>query len=403
MLRSAAQAAMRLSATRPMRPLSTKTADLLPPLKVAVTGAAGQIGYALVMRIASGEMLGKDQLIDLSLIETDQGMSPLRGVMMELEDGAFPLLNKVTATTDLNEGFGDAAFNLLVGATPRGPGMERADLMAANAKIFAEQGKALNDVAPIGAKILVVGNPANTNALVASHNAPDMWPEQFVAMTRLDQSRAAALLAEKADVPVKDVDRVIIWGNHSATQYPDLSHARVGGKWAKSIVDDKWITDDFIPRVQKRGAEVIDARGASSAASAASAAIDAVRDMQLGSGDAWQSNAIPSDGSYGIADGIWYSVPTVCHGDSHYRRVQKLPIDEFSAKMMTKTEKELIAERDSVRHLLPGHEGKPVSWNILESLQKSFEAGDMKAVDAIAKDMPADIKEGIKRAKAAAA
>lgn len=403
MLRSAARAAMRLSASHAARSISTKSADLLPPLKVAVTGAAGQIGYALVMRIASGEMLGKDQLIDLSLIETEQGMSPLRGVMMELEDGAFPLLNKVTATSDLNEGFGDASFSLLVGATPRGPGMERSDLMAANAKIFAEQGKALNDSAAVDAKVLVVGNPANTNALVASENAPDMWPEQFVAMTRLDQSRAAALLAEKADVPVKDVDRVIIWGNHSATQYPDLSHARVAGKWAKSIVDDKWIRNDFIPRVQKRGAEIIDARGASSAASAASAAIDAVRDMHLGSGDAWQSNAIPSDGSYGITQGIWYSVPTVCAGDSHYRRILKLPIDEFSAEMMTKTEKELIEERDAVRHLLPGHEGKPVTWNILESLHDSFESGDMAAVDKVAKELPKEIQEGVARAKAAAA
>lgn len=351
----------------------------------------------------SGEMLGKDQLIDLSLIETEPGMSPLRGVMMELEDGAFPLLSKVTATTDLHEGFGDANYAMLVGATPRGPGMERSDLMAANAKIFAGQGKALNETAATNAKVLVVGNPANTNALVASENAPDMWPEQFIAMTRLDQSRAQALLAEKAGVPVKDVDRVIIWGNHSATQYPDLSHARIDGKWAKSIIkDEKWITDEFIPRVQKRGAEIIGARGQSSAASAASAALDTIRDLHLGSTDEWQSNAIISDGSYGIASNIWYSVPTVCRGDSHYRRVMRLPIDTFSAKMMNATEKELIQERDSVRHLLPGHDTRPVSWNMLESLQTSFEAGDMDAVDKIAKDLPASYKKGVQQAKAEA-
>ena len=348
-------------------------------------------------------MLGKDQLVELSLIETEAGMSPLRGVMMELEDGAFPLLSKVTATTDLNEGFGDVSYAMLVGATPRGPGMERADLMSANAKIFAEQGKALNESAAVNSKVLVVGNPANTNALVASQNAPDMWPEQFVAMTRLDQSRAQALVAEKAGVPVKDVDRVIIWGNHSATQYPDLSHARIGGKWAKPIInDEKWIKDDFIPRVQKRGAEIIDARGASSAASAASAAIDTVRDMHLGSGDEWQSNAIISNGTYGITEGIWYSVPTVCRGDSHYRRVMRLPIDEFSAEMMTKTEKELIEERDAVRHLLPKHEAKPISWNMLESLKESVETGDMVSAEKMVADMPPLFKKGLENVKSKA-
>lgn len=349
-------------------------------------------------------MLGKDQLIDLSLIETEAGMSPLRGVMMELEDGAFPLLSKVTATTDLREGFGDASFAMLVGATPRGPGMERSDLMAANASIFSEQGKALNEAAAINAKIVVVGNPANTNALVAAQNAPDMWPEQFIAMTRLDQSRAKAIVAENTGAQVKDVDRVIIWGNHSATQYPDLSHARIAGKWAKSVInDDKWIKSEFIPRVQKRGAEIIGARGASSAASAASAAIDTVRDLHLGTEEEWISNGIPSDGSYGIEKGLWYSVPTVCKGDSHYRRVQRLPIDEFSAKMMNATEKELIEERDSVRHLLPGLASKPVSWNLLQSVKDKFEAGDMKAVDELAAQLPEDYKKGIAQAKAAQA
>lgn len=352
----------------------------------------------------SGEMLGKDQMIELNLIETEVGMSPLRGVMMELEDGAFPLLSKVTATSELRKGFNGVSYALLVGATPRGPGMERSDLMESNAKVFAEQGKALNEVAPVNSKVLVVGNPANTNALVASENAPDMWPEQFIAMTRLDQSRAKALVAEKAEVRVKDVDRVIIWGNHSASQYPDLSHARINGKWAKNkITDDQWIRDDFIPRVQKRGAEVIDARGASSAASAASAAIDTIRDLHLGSKEQWLSNAIPSDGSYGIEKGIWYSVPTVCEGDSHYRRVQRLSIDKFSAEMMTASEKELIEERDAVRHLLPGHEAKPVSWNLLESLHDAYQAGDAKKVDELVADMPPEYKKGVEHARASEA
>lgn len=349
-------------------------------------------------------MLGKDQLLDLSLIETEAGMSPLRGVMMELEDGAFPLLSKVTLTTDLAEGFGDVSYAMLIGAAPRGPGMNRSDLLASNGGIFKDQGKALNDNAALNCKVVVVGNPANTNTLVASENAPDMWQEQFIAMTKLDQSRAKSILAEKASVDVKEVDRVIIWGNHSSTQYPDLSHARISGKWAKGIIkDEKWITDDFIPRVQNRGAEIIDVRGSSSAASAASAALEVVKDLHLGSGDEWQSNGIISNGSYGIEGGLFYSVPTVCTGDSHFRRVQRLPIDEFSAEMMNASEKELIEERDAVRHLLPGHESKPVSWNMLESLQESFEAGDMKKVDAIAKDMPPQIKKGVETAKASAA
>jgi malate dehydrogenase len=352
--------------------------------------------------VGSGEMLGKDQPIELQLIETEKGMKPLKGVIMELEDGAFPLLSKTTATSDLSEGFGDASYALLVGASPRGPGMERSDLMAANAAIFAAQGKALNDSAAVNAKVLVVGNPANTNALVASANAPDMWPEQFIAMTRLDQSRAAALLADKVGAQVKEIDRVIIWGNHSATQYPDLSHARVAGKWAKALInDDVWIRKDFIPRVQKRGAEVIGARGASSAASAASAAIDTIRDLHLGAGDAWLSNGIPSDGTYGVKSGLWYSVPTVCAGDSHYRRVLQLPIDEYSASMMSATEIELVEERDAVRHLLPGLTSKPVSWNILESLKDAYDSGDMKAAEKIAHDMPASFQKGLANAKEA--
>lgn len=349
-------------------------------------------------------MLGKDQPVELNLIETDAGMAPLKGVMMELEDGAFPLLSKATATTDLREGFGDANYALLVGASPRGPGMERSDLMKANAAIFAEQGKALNDSAAVNAKVLVVGNPANTNALVAAHNAPNMWPEQFIAMTRLDQSRAKSLLAEKAGVPVKQVDRVIIWGNHSSTQYPDLSHARIDGKWAKSVIsDDKWIRDEFIPRVQKRGAEVIDARGASSAASAASAAINTIRDLHLGSEEQWISNGIPSDGNYGIESGIWYSVPTVCEGDSHYRRVRRLPIDEFSAEMMAKTEAELLEERDAVRHLLPSGTHKSVSWNKLESLYDAYQENDTDKMNKVLADLPPEYKTSIEQAKRAEA
>lgn len=389
---------MRVGATRGM---AMKRSNLLPPLKVAVTGAAGQIGYAMVMRIASGEMLGKDQLVELQLIETEAGMKPLQGVMMELEDGAYPLLSKVTATTDLHEGFGDCSYAMLVGAKPRGPGMERKDLLSENARVFAEQGKALNESAGVNAKVLVIGNPANTNALVASANAPDMWPEQFIAMTRLDQSRAEALLAEKVGAPVKDIDRVIIWGNHSATQYPDLSHARVSGKWAKSILnDEKWIEKDFIPRVQKRGAEIIGARGASSAASAASAGIDTIRDLHLGSNKQWLSNGIVSDGSYGIQQGLWYSVPTVCAGDSHYRRVLNLPIDEFSAERMNTTEKELLEERDGVRHLLPSVHDKPVSWNVLESIRDAWEAGDKAEVKKLAADLPPNFQKGITAASA---
>lgn len=355
----------------------------------------------LILLQNSGELLGKDQLIDLKLVETDEGMSPLRGVMMELEDGAFPLLNKVTATTDLKEGFGDASYAMLVSPSLSESGQNRSDIVSAEAETFSVYGKSLNEVTAANCKVVVVADSANTSALAASENAPDMWQEQFIGMTRVDQSRAKSILAEKAGVPVKDVDRVIIWGNRSATMYPDLSHSRVAGKWAKSVInDDKWIRDDFIPRVQKRGEEVIGARGASSAASAASAAIEVIKNLHLGSGDEWQSNAIVSNGNYGIETGLFYSVPTVCHGDSHFRRVLHLPIDEFSAEKMNASEKELLQERDSIRHLLPGHESKPVSWNILESLKESYEAGDMKTVDELAKNLPQQFKKSIENAKA---
>lgn len=347
--------------------------------------------------MCSGEMLGMDQPIHLRLIETEQGMKPLKGVMMELEDGAFPLLSSVTGTKDLTKGFGDVDYAILAGAAPRGPGMERKDLLAKNASIFAEQGKALNHTAKATAKILVVGNPANTNAMVAAANAPRLWEENFMAMTRLDQSRARAMVAEKCKVDVKDVDRVTIWGNHSSTQYPDLSHARVKGEWAPKVINDtKWIRNEFVPRVQKRGAEVIGARGASSAASAASAAVDSIRDLHVGSGDTWQSHGIISDGSYGIEKGIWYSVPTHTLGDTHYRRVRNIPIDEYSAKMMSITEKELIEERDAVRHLIPSDYGKTASLGDLTKLKNAWEAKDGKALDALAKSLPVGLRESIK-------
>lgn len=300
-------------------------------------------------------MFGADTPVHLSLLETPAGMKPLAGVVMELRDGAFPLLQSIETSDEPETGFGDADVAVLVGATPRGPGMERADLMSANAKIFAVQGKAINDAAKKDVRVLVVGNPANTNALVAAANAPDLNPAQFMAMTRLDQNRAMAQVAKKTGVPVRDVEKVVIWGNHSATQYPDLSHALVGGKPALDVIgDESWVRGEFIPRVQKRGAEIIGARGASSAASAASAAVDHVRDLYVGSGDAWQSLAVVSDGSYGVDEGIWYSVPCTC-GGGDYTRVLDVPApDDFSAAMMDATKKELLEERDAVRHLLPG-------------------------------------------------
>ncbi|KAK4530702.1 hypothetical protein CCYA_CCYA05G1559 [Cyanidiococcus yangmingshanensis] len=331
---------------------SGKSVNMLPPLRVAVTGAAGQIGYQLVTRIAAGEMLGKNQPIHLSCIETSQGMKSLRGVVMELEDCAFPLLKSVTATDQIEKGFADVDFAILVGAKPRGPGMERRDLLSSNAQIFAEQGRVLNKVASREVRVLVVGNPANTNALVTAANAPDLWAEQITAMSRLDQNRAITQLAQKMRCDVSEVERVIVWGNHSATQYPDLSHALVRGEWVRPRIDESWYKNEFIPRIQKRGAEVIEARGASSAASAANGAIDHMRDLWLGAGDKWLSLSVPSDGSYGIDQCLWYSVPCLCPG-AHFRRILELPIDEFSASMMERTRKELMEERDAVRHLLP--------------------------------------------------
>ncbi|MGE3848297.1 MAG: malate dehydrogenase, partial [Gammaproteobacteria bacterium] len=308
-----------------------------PPVRVTVTGAAGQISYALLFRIAAGEMLGRDQPVILQLLEVTPAMKALQGVAMELDDCAFPLLKSMELTDDPNVGFKDTQVALLVGARPRGPGMERSDLLAANGGIFKVQGKAINDNASRDIKVIVVGNPANTNAWTCMKSAPDINPAQFTAMTRLDHNRAKAQLAAKTGSAVSDIRKVTIWGNHSTTQYPDLSQATVGGKAALSLIERPWYENDYIPRVAKRGAEIIDARGASSAASAANAALEHMRDWVLGTpeGD-WVSMGIPSDGSYGIEPGLMYSFPVTCK-DGKYSIVQGLPVDEFSRQRMTVT------------------------------------------------------------------
>ncbi len=323
------------------------------PVRVSVTGAAGQIAYSLLFRIAAGDMLGKDQPVILQLLDIPQAQEALKGVLMELDDCAFPLLAGITASDQPEEAFADADYALLVGAKPRGPGMERKDLLEANANIFSVQGKALNQVASRLVKVLVVGNPANTNALIAQRNAPDLDPANFTAMTRLDHNRAVAQVAGKVGCATTDVKKMIVWGNHSATQFPDLRHATVSGKAAKEQVDHGWVKDDFIPTVQQRGAAIIKARGASSAASAASAAIDHIRDWVLGTpADDWVSMSIPADGSYGIEEGIVYSYPVTCSGGK-YSIVQGLEIDDFARERMQLTEQELREERDGVKHLLP--------------------------------------------------
>ncbi|MFC0034931.1 malate dehydrogenase [Cardiobacterium valvarum] len=322
------------------------------PVRVTITGAAGNIGYALAFRIAAGDMLGPDQPVILQLLEITPALGALQGVVMELNDCAFPLLAGVVATDDANVAFKDTDYALLVGARPRGPGMERKDLLTANGAIFGPQGKALNDHASRDVKVLVVGNPANTNALIAQAAAPDLNPRNFTAMTRLDHNRALSQLAEKTGTHTTDVAKMTIWGNHSSTQYPDISHATVKGKAAKGLVDDTWYKDTFIPVVQQRGAAIIKARGASSAASAASAAIDHMRTWALGTqGDDWVSMAVPADGSYGIAPGIIYSYPCRCkNGD--YEIVQGLEVDAFSREKMDATATELREERAAIEHLL---------------------------------------------------
>ncbi len=322
------------------------------PVRVAITGAAGQIGYQLCFRIASGQMLGADQPVILQLLEIPQALGALEGVAMELNDCAFPTLAGIVCTDDPNVAFEGTDYALLVGARPRGPGMERKDLLLANAAIFSVQGKALNEHASREVKVLVVGNPANTNSLIAQANAPDLPAANFTAMTRLDHNRAMSQLANKTNSHVNDIKKMIIWGNHSATQYPDISHATIAGKPAKAMVDQGWLEGDFIPTVQQRGAAIIKARGASSAASAASAAIDHIRDWAQGTppGD-WVSMGIPSDGSYGIEAGVIYSYPVTCSGGK-YEIVQGLAIDEFSRARMDATDVELREERDGVKDLL---------------------------------------------------
>jgi malate dehydrogenase len=322
------------------------------PVRVTITGAAGQIGYQLAFRIASGQMLGSDQPVVLQLLEIPPALPALQGVVMELDDCAFSTLAGIVATDDPNVAFKDSDYALLVGARPRGPGMERKDLLEANAAIFSVQGKAMNDHASRDIKVLVVGNPANTNALIASSNAPDIDAGNFTAMTRLDHNRAMAQLANKTGSPVNDITCMTIWGNHSATQYPDVNHAAVGGKSASDLVDQGWLAEGFIPVVQQRGAAIIKARGASSAASAASAAIDHMHDWALGTPDGdWVSMAIPADGSYGIEPGIVYSYPVRCAGGK-YEIVQDLVIDDFSRERMTATEVELREERAAIEELL---------------------------------------------------
>lgn len=324
------------------------------PVRVAVTGAAGQISYSLLFRIAAGEMLGPDQPVILQMLEISPALEALNGVAMELEDCAFPLLAGMVQTDDPNVAFKDADFALLVGARPRGPGMERKDLLEANAAIFSAQGKAINDHASRDIRVLVVGNPANTNALIAQRNAPDINPRQFTAMMRLDHNRSLSQLALKTGTTVNDIVKMVVWGNHSATQYPDISQAVINGKAAAEQVDQDWYENTFIPEVQQRGAAIIKARGASSAASAANAAIDHMHDWALGTpeGD-WVSMGVYSDGSYGIEKGLIYSFPCTCKGGD-WEIVQGLKVNDFSAGRMKVTEKELQEERDGVSHLLPG-------------------------------------------------
>jgi malate dehydrogenase len=323
------------------------------PVRVTVTGAAGQISYSLLFRIAAGEMLGPNQPVILQMLEITPALEALKGVAMELEDCAFPLLAGMVCTDDATVAFKDSDYALLVGARPRGPGMERKDLLEANAAIFSAQGKALNDNASKDIKVLVVGNPANTNSLIAQRNAPDINPRQFTAMTRLDHNRAMSQIANKTGSTINDVTHMTIWGNHSATQYPDLHETKVNGQAAIDMVDQSWYEDDFIPTVQQRGAAIINARGASSAASAANAAIAHMRSWALGTAEGdWVSMGVYSDGSYGIAEGLIYSFPCVCK-DGDWEIVQGLEINDFSQAKMQATELELSEERDAVKHLLP--------------------------------------------------
>ncbi|MEY2590275.1 MAG: malate dehydrogenase [Acidimicrobiaceae bacterium] len=322
------------------------------PVRVAITGAAGQIGYSLLFRVASGAMLGPDQPVILQLLEISPAMDALRGVVMELEDCAFPTLAGIVPTDDANVAFGDVSYALLVGSVPRKEGMERSDLLKINGGIFTGQGKALSDSAAKDVRILVVGNPANTNCLIAMNNSPDIANERFTAMMRLDHNRAIAQVAKKAGVHTTAVTKMTIWGNHSATQYPDIFHAEIAGKPAAGVIDDQaWVENDFIPTVQQRGAAIIKARGLSSAASAASAAVDHMRSWALGTPDGdWVSMAIPSDGSYGVPEGLLSGFPCTCK-DGKYSIVQGLEHNDFAKARIAASVKELADERDAVKEL----------------------------------------------------
>lgn len=321
------------------------------PVRVAITGAAGQIAYSLIFRVASGDMLGKDQPVILQLLDIPEGLEKLKGTVMEVDDCAFPLVKEIVATADPMEAFDGTDYALLVGARPRGPGMERKDLLTANAAIFSVQGKALDAKASRDVRVLVVGNPANTNSLIAASNAKSLDPKQFTAMMRLDHNRAMSQLAAKTGAHSGDVEKLIVWGNHSATQVPDITHATVGGKAATGLVDESWLTGDFIPTVQQRGAAIIKARGASSAASAASAAVDHMRDWALGTNGQWVTMGIPSDGSYGIAPGIQFGYPVTC-ANGQYEIVQGLDVPESVRTRINATEQELREERAAIEELL---------------------------------------------------
>ncbi|MCS3903045.1 malate dehydrogenase [Methylohalomonas lacus] len=323
------------------------------PVRIAVTGAAGQIGYALLFRIAAGEMLGPKQPVILQLLEIPDAVKAVEGVVMELEDCAFPTLAGVTVNSDPRQAFDGADYIFLVGAKPRGPGMERKDLLQGNAKIFIEQGRALNEVAGRDIRVLVVGNPANTNAWITAQSAPNVDPKRITAMTRLDHNRALAQIAAKAHTPVTTIKNFCIWGNHSSTQYPDVSHTTVNGRPFRDLVDQDWVENHFIPTVSQRGAAIIEARGASSAASAANAALEHMRDWAIGKSSDWLSMGVPSDGSYDIPEGLVYSFP-VHVGGGHYTIAQNVSIDEFSRARMLASLKELEEERDAVKGMLAG-------------------------------------------------
>jgi malate dehydrogenase len=333
-------------------PKRTFASSTKAPVRVAVTGASGQIGYSLLFRIASGEMLGKDQPVILQLLELTPALKSLKGVAMELNDCAFPLLRGIVQTDDANKAFEGADFALLVGARPRGPGMERGDLLKANAQIFSAQGKALNSNANKGVKVLVVGNPANTNAMITSHFAPNIPANQINAMMRLDFNRGLSQLSEKTGAQVTDIQKFAVWGNHSATQFPDVTYATINGKDANSVLNDNaWVTGNFIPTVQKRGAAIIDARGLSSAASAAGAAIDHIRDWVHGTNGQWTSMGVPSEGQYGVKKGLWYGFPVTC-SNGKYSVVEGLKLSADQQARLKATEAELQGERDAIADLL---------------------------------------------------